>query len=170
MDIDQFDYAPLVDVVDFRRAYIERSKSIVTGSTAVKGWEQMDEHERLQSEYFQEQMKMKCMVVDGKMTVKKYREWKGKLEKGVLVTTEDEEGDLVPMNDSEGESGSDYEAEYDEFERQMNAESLLDGGFSDSEDEGDGENVVAAAANAVGGSGSEEEEEERLNTPKRRRR
>ena len=102
---------------------------------------------------------MKCMVVDGKMTVKKYREWKGKLEPGVLVTTEDEEGDLVPMSDSGGESDSDYEAEYDEFERQMNAESLLDGGFSDSEDEGDGGNVVAAAANAVGGSGSEEEEE-----------
>ena len=78
LDIGECDYAPLVDVVDFRRAYIERSKSIVTGSTAVKGWEQMDEHERLQSEYFQEQMKMKCMVVDGKMTVKKYREWKGK--------------------------------------------------------------------------------------------
>ena len=44
----------------------------------------------------------------------------------MLVTTEDEEGDLVPMSDSEDEPVSDYEAEYDEFERQRNAESLLD--------------------------------------------
>ena len=88
----------------------------------------------------------------------------------MLVTTEDEEGDLVPMSDSEDEFGSDYEAEYDEFERQMNAGSLLDGGFSDSEDEGDGENVAAVAANAVGGSGSEGEGGQRLNKPKRRRR
>ena len=90
--------------------------------------------------------------------------------RSVLVTTEDEEGDLVPMSDSEDEFGSDYEAGYGEFERQMNAGSLLDGGSSDSEDEGDGENAAVAAANAVGGSGSEGGEGQWLNKPKRRRR
>ena len=112
---------------------------------------------------------MKCMVVDGKMTVKKYREWKGKLAKGVLVTAEDEAGDLVPMSDSDGDSDDDYDGDHEEFERLMQQDYPENGSYSDSEDECGGESGAAGAAGAVGGSGSEGGQEQRLNSAKRRR-